>query len=97
MTSLASCWQRILPAHSEPGPYSVVVVCLRCRKPSWHGCARCLHPWKLAAGAGYLLAVLSAGMVQSVRAPWVVAALAPAFPDLDCTGFRPVPRFGARL
>lgn len=76
MTSLASCWQRILPAHSDSG------------RTAWSWCAfgavsllgtaalDAFTPLKLAAGAGYLLAVLSAGMVQSVRAPWVVAALA---------------------
>ena len=76
MTSLASCWQRILPAHSDSG------------RTAWLWCAfgavsllgtaalDVFTPLKLAAGAGDLLAVLSAGMVQSSRAPWVVAARA---------------------
>ena len=89
MTSLASCWQRILPAHSDSG------------RTAWLWCAfgavsllgtaalDVFTPLKLAAGAGYLLAVLSAGMVQSSRAPWVVAALATGLSGLGLYGTSP--------
>ncbi|MBA5872876.1 MAG: PAS domain-containing protein, partial [Nitrospira sp. CR2.1] len=82
MTSLLSHWRRYRPA-----PFNI-----DWRAWSWHAlCAVSLlgtaalnvvTPLTPVGGAGYVLAVLAAGMIPSSRAPWVVATAATGFAGL---------------
>lgn len=82
MTSLLSRWRRYRPApfNADWTAWSWHVLCA----VSLLGTAALdvFTPLKLAAGAGYLLAVLAAGMIPSSRAPWVAATAATGFAGL---------------
>ena len=79
VTSLASCWQRILPAHSDSGR-TAWSWCFRCRRPSWHGCARCLTPLETGGWCGISAGrvVLPAWCSPSELRSWVIGV---PFPD----------------
>ncbi|MBS0169414.1 MAG: PAS domain S-box protein [Nitrospira sp.] len=74
MTSLVSRWQRHLPAGFHVGwaTWSWSVLC----SGSLLGTAVFDLSTSLHPGAGYVVAVLAAGMVPFTRGPWIVAALA---------------------
>lgn len=89
MTSLLSRWQRQLsvPVNSGWTGWSWHVLCA----VSLLGTAALdvLTPLAPAGGAGYVLAVLAAGMIPSSRGPWVVAIVATGFAGLGAGSSSP--------
>lgn len=89
MTSLFSRWQRQLPA------------CFQMGWATWPWYALCatsllgtalldvFTPLNPAEGAGYILAVLAAGMIPPSRGPWIVATLASGLVLLGADWFQP--------
>ena len=82
MTSLLSHWRRYRPGtfHADWTAWSWHVLCAL----SLLGTAalNVVTPLTPVGGAGYVLAVLAAGMIPSSRAPWVAATAATGFVGL---------------
>ncbi len=76
MTSLASCWQTNLSARVTSGRTALVWCALSAVMLLGTAALDGFTSLAPAGGAGYVLAVLLAGMIPSARGPWIVAVLA---------------------